>query len=81
MKAILEFNLPEERTEHLAAVKSQDMTSALFDIINNLPKRATWHFEVLSDNEATYEEVIRWMMEETNRILFEYGVDIDELTE
>ena len=34
MKAILEFNLPEEKSEHLAAVKGTQWYLAMYDLDN-----------------------------------------------
>jgi len=36
MKATLEFNLPEERLEHICAVKGMDAISVLGDLLNEI---------------------------------------------
>jgi hypothetical protein len=36
MKATLEFNLPEERMEHICAVKGVDAISVLDDLLNEI---------------------------------------------
>lgn len=55
MKAILEFNLPEEQAEHYCAIKGADMLNALFDM--RLKLRAMLKYEELSDEQ--YEIVQR----------------------
>lgn len=53
MKAILEFNLPEEQAEHYCAIKGADMLNALFDI--RLKLRGMLKYEELTDQQ--YEMV------------------------
>lgn len=57
-KAILEFTLPEETTEHECAVFAMDMYSALFNIGKELRRErenpqtsdaAEWALEIFSD--------------------------------
>ena len=55
MKAILEFNLPEEQAEHYCAIKGADMLNALFDM--RLKLRAMLKYEELTDEQ--YEIVQR----------------------
>jgi len=43
MKAVLEFNLPEEGTEHRQAVFSQEAYSALWDISQEIFRPARKH--------------------------------------
>ena len=38
MKAILEFNLPEDNTEYLATVKALDMANFIFELVYNTRK-------------------------------------------
>ena len=81
MKATIEFNLdePDDRMAHLRAVKSTDMALALFEIHYNLFKRSGYHFEALSENERTYEEVIEWYKVAILDILNQHDINIDEL--
>lgn len=53
MKAILEFNLPEEQAEHYCAIKGADMLNALFDM--RLKLRGMLKYEELTDQQ--YEMV------------------------
>ena len=63
MKAILEFNLPEEEDEHLTAVKAGDWQMALWDVDQKLreivkhgddDKRADWAQEL---RDYLYEQL------------------------
>ena len=38
MKAILEFNLPEDNSEYLATVKALDMANFIFELVYNTRK-------------------------------------------
>ena len=63
MKAILEFNLPEESEEHLTAVKATDWQMALWDVDQKLreivkhgddDKQADWAQEI---RDYLYEQL------------------------
>lgn len=72
MKAILEFNLPEDNEEFNRAVKAADYYVCLFDLFQYL-KREMKYNEQLSDIERSTFERIR---EEFNEILTENGIEI-----
>ena len=74
MKAKLTFILPEEKTEHLAAVSGMDMACALFDLRNYL--RSRMKYGSLSDE--AYKELER-VSEELNSHILSLAVDIDSL--
>ena len=70
MKAILEFNLPEERDDHVLAVKASNMYGALWDIGQYLRQIDRYmekqpdievirerFYEILSDNSFDLDEV------------------------
>lgn len=57
MKAILEFNLPDDQHEFDLAVESGRMYSALWDISQEL--RTLWKYEELSEEEWNMVERIR----------------------
>ena len=57
MKAILEFNLPEDQIEFDFATQGSNMHSALWDISQEL--RTLWKYEELSDQEWKMVERIR----------------------
>jgi hypothetical protein len=68
MKANLEFNLPEDETEHLAAVKGIDAILCIDDLINEIrsflkyesgvfKNFETWEGNTVSADAATLERV------------------------
>jgi hypothetical protein len=72
MKAILEFNLPEDNEEFNRAVKSVDYYVSLFEIYQYLRREMKYN-EQLSDIERdTFERII----EEFNKILTENGIEL-----
>lgn len=55
MKAVLEFNLPEERTEHIAALKGMDSILVIDDLLNQIRyflKHGTGEFKEWRDYET-----------------------------
>jgi hypothetical protein len=69
VKAILEFNLPEDTKEHMRCVKSLDMAFVLFHLTHNFWKK--------------YEELegIDKVAEDFYDLLDAHGINIDELIE
>ncbi len=57
MRATLEFNLPEDRHEHMAAVQGTDMAISLFEITENIRRKYLKH-AVLSDEQYEIAEKI-----------------------
>ena len=57
MKAILEFNLPEEDAEFYCATKGTDMLNALFEI--EIELRKLYKYEELNEDEWNMVEKIR----------------------
>ncbi len=53
MKAILEFNLPEESIEHLKAVKANDILSVIYDLNEEIRRKIKYeqkeHFQEFKD--------------------------------
>lgn len=73
MKAILEFNLPEDKEQFTVACKASDLWCALHEIMNELHamrKRS-------EDNDATAIKAVMNMFWET---LNEYGITLEEMT-
>lgn len=56
MKATLEFNLPEERVEHLQAVHAGEMASAISEVMNHI-RGWTKHGHQFSDPEEVMSAV------------------------
>ncbi|NJO89547.1 MAG: hypothetical protein HC831_11805 [Chloroflexia bacterium] len=73
MKAILEFNLPEESNEHLAAIRGSSLASILFEINTNI-RRKYLKYASLSEKEYEIAEKI------FDDIANEIDINIDELT-
>lgn len=57
MKAILEFNLPEDDAEFYCATKGTDMLNALFEI--EIELRKLYKYEELNEDEWNMVEKIR----------------------
>jgi hypothetical protein len=72
MKAILEFNIPEDNEEFNRAIKAEDYYVCLFDFYQYL-KREMKYNEQLSDIERDTFKRIR---EEFNGILTENGIEL-----
>jgi hypothetical protein len=72
MKAIIEYNLPEDEFEFNCAVKSTKMYFALTEIKEEL--RAIWKYEELKENQFEMVERIREKFFET---LLENEINLD----
>ncbi len=82
MKAILEFNLPEEREDHILAVTASNLVSALSEVREKLFRPVRKHgypegnikkiFNLLDEEKAT--ELIAALETEFNNILEENEV-------
>ena len=75
MKAILEFNLPEDNTEYLATVKAMDMANFIFELVYNTKKGLINTLEV-NDGEQDGIEIV---FEKIYELLRYHNIDIDEL--
>jgi len=73
MKAILEFNLPEDQIEFDFATQGSNMYSALWDISQEL--RTLWKYEELKQEEWDMVERIRTKFYE---ILDENQIKLDK---
>jgi len=78
MKAILEFNLPEDKTEYLTAVKSVDMASFIFELVYNTKNGL---INQLNDSITAEfkQEGIEIVFEKIYELLMYHNIDIDEL--
>ena len=79
MKAILKFDLPEDRLDFNAATKAGSMAMALWYIVYNLKKEAERKFD--NGQEHDIYEVIDYIFDQIDVELKHNGLDIDELTE
>ncbi len=78
MKAILEFNLPEDNTEYLATVKASDMASFIFELAYNTKKGLINTIEVSQFMDGE-EDVIERVFEKIYSLLDHHNISIDEL--
>ena len=80
MKAILEFNLPDDQMEFNRANQSLDMACALFDILE-LRKKVERQCENIAYNTADIFDGIQFMANGISDILEEHNINIDKLIE
>lgn len=79
MRAILEFNLPEEQMEFNRANQSFDMACALFDILQ-LRKKMFRKYESYIDTPE-WSSIVDFMGDGISDILEEHNINIDKLIE
>jgi len=79
MKAILEFNLPEDNTEYLATVKAMDMANFIFELVYNTKKGLINTIEISQFMDGE-EDVIERVFEKIYELLEHNNIAIDELT-
>jgi hypothetical protein len=79
MRAILEFNLPDDQIEFNRASQSLDMACALFDILQ-LRKKMFRKYESYIDTPE-WSSVVDFMGDEIADILEEHNINIDKLIE
>jgi len=75
MQAKLTFTLPEEQHEFLNAVQAQDMSSVLFEIVNNLRRKYLKYRE--PEEGETYKEGVEEIFKDINDLLYDHGVIIE----
>ena len=80
MRAILEFNLPDDQMEFYRSIKSFDMACALFDILQ-LRKKVERQCENIAYNTADIFDGIQFMANGIGEILEEHDINIDKLIE
>ena len=78
MKAILEFNLPEDNTEYFATVKAMDMANFIFELVYNTRKGL---INQLNDSITSQfeQDGIEIVFEKIYELLQHHNIDIDEL--
>ena len=79
MRAILEFNLPDDQIEFNRASQSLDMACALFDILQ-LRKKMFRKYESYIDTPE-WSSVVDFMGDEIAEILENYNINVDKLIE
>ena len=73
MKAILEFNLPEENKEHIAAVSGQKLAMILYEINYTIRRRYLKYAELSKEQYEIAEKIFDDIQEEIN-------IDLDEIS-
>lgn len=73
MKAILEFNLPEEQAEHYCAIKGADMLNVLFQL--RIKLRGMLKYDELTNEQY---EIVENIQEYLIDILNENDVNLDK---
>jgi hypothetical protein len=78
MKATLEFNLPEERTEHICAVKGMDTILILDDLLNEIRsflKHGDGEFRQWRDEEGATYSACEHTLEKVRSYIWELRKD------
>lgn len=75
MKAILEFNLPEDEDSHKMAIKAPDMHSVLYGIDQWLREKLKYGHSDIKDADDALEKV----REELHDLLKSHGIDLDSM--
>lgn len=78
MKAILEFDLsePEDRLDHMIAVRANDMLSVLWELLYNSKKDIEWRID--SEKLSAYDTLDE-VYERLTDLLDEHALNIDKL--
>ena len=80
-EAIIKFDLtdPDDRREHLCAVKSGEMAIVLWEITHNLKKQCHLHIEGAKEDFDNYDAV-EIVFDKIRDLLDEGGIVVDDLT-
>jgi hypothetical protein len=73
MKAILEFNLPEEQAEHYCAIKGADMLNVLWELRTKL--RAMMKYEELTSEQY---EIVEQIQQSLFDMLNDYDINLNK---
>ena len=78
MKAILEFDLsePDDRLDHMIAVRANDMLSVLWELLYNSKKDIEWKID--SEKLSAYDTLDK-VYERLTDLLDEHALNIDKL--
>ncbi len=81
MKAILEFNLPEDNLEYLQVIKASDMANVLWQITHNLKKQCIREAETNNESvESQYViDGVDLVFEKIYKILDDNNINVDEI--
>jgi len=73
MKAILEFNLPEEQAEHYCAIKGADMLNVLWELRSDLRNMTKY-----GDLPEQQHEIVEQIQEMLIHYLNDYEINLDK---
>lgn len=73
MKAILEFNLPEEQAEHYCAIKGADMLNVLWELRTKL--RAMLKYEELTSEQY---DIVEQIQQSLFDMLNDYDINLNK---
>ncbi len=79
MKAILEFNLPEDREEYYQYMMAPKLAMALWEITHNLKKQCDYEADTIDPVNADIYGGIEIVFEHIYKILEEHNIDTNEL--
>lgn len=79
-KAVIEYNLNdiEDVYAHKRAIKSLDLTLALWEIIHNTKKGLEWSME---GKEIDKYDALELVYEKIHEIITEHNIDLEDLIE
>jgi hypothetical protein len=78
MKAILEFNLPEDNSEYLATIKAMDMANFIFELVYNTKKGLVYTLNDSITSEHKHQG-IEMVFEKIHELMYCHNITIDEL--
>lgn len=81
MKAILEFNLPEDNQEYLTAVKANDMSSFIFELVFNSRKQCIRNAQENNKNfdELDFYDGVDLVFDKIQELLNNHNINIENL--
>jgi hypothetical protein len=81
MKAILEFNLPEDNQEFLTIVKADDMSNFIFELVFNSRKQCIRDAEENNKNfdELDFYDGVDLVFDKIQELLKNHNINIENL--
>jgi hypothetical protein len=81
MKAILEFNLPEDNQEYLTTVKANNMSNFIFELVYNSRKQCVRNAEENNKNfdELDFYDGVDLVFEKIQELLKNHDINIENL--
>lgn len=81
MKAILEFNLPEDNQEYLTTVKANNMSNFIFELVYNSRNQCVRDAEENNKNfdELDFYDGVDLVFEKIQELLKNHDINIENL--